>query len=57
MLVALEAQTRHAVRAIEDGAFLLTMAWMGDDPSARNAERAATPARGVRSPQITASAK
>jgi quercetin dioxygenase-like cupin family protein len=33
MLVALNAQTRHAVRAIEDGALLLTIGWTGDDPS------------------------
>jgi hypothetical protein len=33
MLVALDAQTRHAVRALEDGAFLLTIGWTGDDPS------------------------
>ncbi|MBA2598492.1 MAG: cupin domain-containing protein [Chloroflexota bacterium] len=29
-LIALEANTRHAVRAIEDGAFLLTIAWPDD---------------------------
>jgi quercetin dioxygenase-like cupin family protein len=33
MLVALNAQTRHAVRALENGAFLLTIGWTGDDPS------------------------
>jgi quercetin dioxygenase-like cupin family protein len=30
MIVALEGDTRHAVRAVEDGAFLLTIAWPGD---------------------------
>ena len=33
MIVALEADTRHAVRAVEDGAFLLTIGGTGDDPS------------------------
>jgi quercetin dioxygenase-like cupin family protein len=30
-LVSLAGDTRHAVRAIEDGAFLLTIAWRGDE--------------------------
>lgn len=30
-LMTLEGDTRHAVRAIEDGAFLLTIAWRGDE--------------------------
>jgi quercetin dioxygenase-like cupin family protein len=29
-LTALPAESRHAVRAIEDGAFLLTIAWPGE---------------------------
>lgn len=29
-LTALPGKTRHAVRAIEDGAFLLTIAWLGE---------------------------
>ena len=29
-LTALSGETRHAVRAIEDGAFLLTIAWPGE---------------------------
>ena len=33
-LAALEAGTRHAVRATEDGAFLLTIAWPGDESPA-----------------------
>lgn len=28
-VIALEGNTRHAVRAVEDGAFLLTIAWPG----------------------------
>ena len=28
-LIALKEETRHAVRAVEDGAFLLTIAWSG----------------------------
>ena len=31
MLVALEERTRHAVRAIEYGAFLLTIGWLPHD--------------------------
>ena len=31
-IVALAAQTRHAVRAVEDGAFLLTIAWSEATP-------------------------
>ncbi len=31
MVIALEGGTRHAVRALEDGAFLLTIAWPGDE--------------------------
>jgi len=31
MIVALEGGSRHAVRAVEDGAFLLTIAWPGDE--------------------------
>ena len=30
-LVSLEGDTRHAVRAIEDGAFLLTIGWCGEE--------------------------
>ena len=30
-LVSLAGDTRHAVRAVEDGAFLLTIAWRGDE--------------------------
>ncbi len=30
-LVTVAGDVRHAVRAIEDGAFLLTIAWPGDD--------------------------
>jgi quercetin dioxygenase-like cupin family protein len=30
-LVTLEGDIRHAVRAIEDGAFLLTIGWGGDE--------------------------
>lgn len=30
-IVALEGAARHAVRAVEDGAFLLTIAWPGGD--------------------------
>ena len=38
-LIALEADTRHAVRAIEDGAFLLTIAWAADPGALSAAER------------------
>jgi quercetin dioxygenase-like cupin family protein len=31
-LIALKAETHHAVRAAEDGAFLLTIAWHGSSP-------------------------
>ena len=31
ILVTLEGGTRHAVRANEDGAFLLTIGWGGDE--------------------------
>jgi quercetin dioxygenase-like cupin family protein len=30
-LMTLEGDTRHAVRAVEDGAFLLTIGWSGDE--------------------------
>jgi quercetin dioxygenase-like cupin family protein len=30
-LLTLGGETRHAVRAIEDGAFLLTIGWRGDE--------------------------
>jgi quercetin dioxygenase-like cupin family protein len=33
-LVALEGGARHAVRALADGAFLLTIAWAGDQRDA-----------------------
>lgn len=33
-LIALEEHTHHAVRAVEDGAFLLTIAWSGQTPDA-----------------------
>lgn len=38
-LIALEADTRHAVRAIEDGAFLLTIAWAAAPGERSAAER------------------
>ena len=38
-LIALEADTRHAVRAIEDGAFLLTIAWAAAPGELSAAER------------------
>jgi quercetin dioxygenase-like cupin family protein len=31
MLISVEAGVRHAVRALEDGAFLLTIGWSGED--------------------------
>jgi quercetin dioxygenase-like cupin family protein len=31
-LIALREHTHHAVRAVEDGAFLLTIAWSGQSP-------------------------
>ena len=33
-LISVEAGVRHAVRALEDGAFLLTIGWPGTDASA-----------------------
>jgi quercetin dioxygenase-like cupin family protein len=30
-LISVEAGVRHAVRALEDGAFLLTIGWAGED--------------------------
>lgn len=33
-LIAIAASVRHAVRAVEGGAFLLTMSWPGSGPSA-----------------------
>jgi quercetin dioxygenase-like cupin family protein len=30
-LVSIESEVRHAVRALEDGAFLLTIGWSGGD--------------------------
>lgn len=38
-LIALEDETRHAVRAIDDGAFLLTIAWSGASGEPSPAER------------------
>lgn len=37
--IALDADVRHAVRAIEDGAFLLTIAWTADPGELAAAER------------------
>ena len=37
--IALDANVRHAVRAIEDGAFLLTIAWTADPGELAAAER------------------
>lgn len=38
-LLALETDVRHAVRAVEDGAFLLTIAWAADPGELSAAER------------------
>lgn len=38
-LLALDADVRHAVRAVEDGAFLLTIAWSAEPGELSAAER------------------